>query len=57
MGGGTMQLTNFLDSHAYPWLATAVAGVLAVITALIAHAVLFAALRRLARSIYRPIPA
>ncbi|MHB8746193.1 MAG: mechanosensitive ion channel family protein [Gammaproteobacteria bacterium] len=45
-----MQLSNFLDSHAYPWLATAVAGVLAVIAALIAHAVLFAALRRLARS-------
>lgn len=44
-----MTLTDFFDSYASPWVATLATGTIAVLLALVAYAVLFAILRRIAR--------
>lgn len=45
-----MNLSTLIDAHAYPWLATVVAGVLAVVFALLAYAILYPVFRRVMRT-------
>ena len=44
-----MQFSDLLDGYSYPWLTIALFGTLAVVIALLVHAVLFAVLRRITR--------
>ena len=45
-----MSLDNLLDGYTYPWLIVLAGGIAATLVALLAHGLLFALLRRLARS-------
>lgn len=44
-----MQFTDLLDGYTYPWLTMALAGAVGVALALVAHALVFTALRRLTK--------
>lgn len=45
-----MQLADLWNGNAYPWLTTALTGVIAVAVALVAYTILFVVLRRIARA-------